>query len=195
MDHTNTSIKREPFALIYADPPWSIQQHGQRGASRKYDLMTTEDIKRMPIADLAADDAVLALWTTSAALPDALEVMRSWSFEYKSTAIWDKYYMGLGHYFRGSHELLLLGVKGKPMVKFHGQLSVFREPRLEHSRKPQEIVQKLERMFDGPYLELFARERPNSLANWSVWGNEIDADITIPGYPVPSDFVQRNPRS
>ena len=68
--------------------------------------------------------------------------------------------------------------------------NLFQEPRQEHSRKPQEIIQKIERMYDGPYLELFARERPNSQLPWAVWGNQIAADVSLPGYPVP-EYTER----
>lgn len=177
------------FKVCYADPPWPHAQHGARGAINHYQLMTTDDILAMPIADLMADNSTLLLWTTNAALPDALRVMKAWGFTYKTNAVWDKYHMGLGNYFRGSHEILLHGVRGKAPFKFHGQRSTLLFPRQDHSRKPEEMVPLIERVLDGPYLELFARQRPNSHADWSVWGNEIDSDISIPGYPVPSDFT------
>lgn len=178
------------FKVIYADPPWDIAQTGTRGAGRHYDLMTLERIKQMPVADLASDNATLLLWTTNAALPGALEVMAAWGFTYKTNAVWDKYYMGLGNYFRGSHEILLHGVRGRAPFKFRGQRSTLLFPRQDHSHKPEEMIPLIERVLDGPYLELFARQRPNSHKDWSVWGNEIESDITIPGYPVPSDFTR-----
>lgn len=178
------------FAVIYADPPWDIAQAGARGAINHYDLMTLDRITKMPVKELAADNATLLLWTTNAALPGALEVMEAWGFTYKTNAVWDKYYMGLGNYFRGSHEILLHGVRGKAPFKFRGQRSTLLFPRQAHSHKPEEMIPLIERVLDGPYLELFARQRPNSHADWSVWGNEIESDITIPGYPVPSDFTR-----
>ena len=183
------------FKVIYADPPTDIAQQGARGANRKYDLMTIDDIKAMPVADLAADSSTLLLWTTNAALPSSLDIMASWGFRYVTNAVWDKYYMGLGNYFRGSHEILLHGVRGSAPFKFHGQRSTLLFPRQDHSRKPEEMIPLIERILDGPYLELFARQRPNSHADWSVWGNEIDSDITIPGYPVPSDFASQGSAS
>lgn len=180
----------EKAAVIYGDPCWTPGQTGKRGAIEKYDLMSTEDICAMPVADLAADNAVLLLWVVNNGLQDGLDVMKAWGFRYVTNAVWDKYYMGLGNHFRGSHEILLLGVKGSVRPKFRGQKSVFQEPRQEHSRKPQEIIQKIERMYDGPYLELFARERPNSRQDWAVWGNETASDVFIPGYPVP-EYTER----
>jgi len=178
--------------VIYADPPWDVAQQGARGAIQKYNLMTLKQIKDMPVADLADDNSTLLLWVTNAALPAGLEVMNAWGFRYVTNAVWDKYYMGLGNYFRGSHEILLHGVRGRAPFKFHGQRSTLILPRTEHSSKPSEMIPLIERILDGPYLELFARQRPNSHADWSVWGNEIESDITIPGYPVPSDFAHQN---
>ncbi len=183
-------IKR--FAVIYCDPPTPTAQQGARGAIKHYPLMTFDELKAMPVADLAAENSTLLLWTTSASLPASLEVMETWGFRYVTNAVWDKYYMGLGNYFRGSHEILLHGVRGRAPFKFHGQRSTLLFPRTEHSSKPAEMIPLIERILDGPYLEMFARRRPNSHADWSVWGNEIDSDITIPGYPVPSDFAHQN---
>lgn len=187
MTTTPSKYQGRRFPVIYADPPWDIAQKGKRGAVKHYDLMTLERIKAMPVSDIAADNATLLLWTTNAALPGALEVMEAWGFTYKTNAVWDKYYLGLGNYFRGSHEILLHGVRGKAPFKFRGQRSTLLFPRQGHSHKPEEMIPVIERVLDGPYLELFARRRPNSLNDWSVWGNEIDSDIVIPGYPVPSD--------
>ena len=98
MNTINTATKlvtpSKKFKVIYADPPWDIQQKGARGAARHYDLMTLDRIKDMPVADLADDNATLLLWVTNGALPAGLEVMKAWGFEYKTNAAWDKYYMG-----------------------------------------------------------------------------------------------------
>lgn len=183
-EHINTPAEQR-FAVLYVDPPWTPGQKGKRGAVEKYGLMPTSEICAMPVADLAADDAVLLSWVVNNGLQDGLDVMKAWGFRYVTNAVWDKYHMGLGNHFRGSHEILLLGVRGSVKPKFRGQKSVFVEPRQEHSRKPQEIIQKIERMYDGPYLELFARERPNSRQDWAVWGNQIASDVFLPGYEVP----------
>lgn len=184
------------FKVWYADPPWDIAQTGKRGAIQHYDLMTLERIKQIGplIQELSDDNATLLMWVTSAALPEGIEVLRSWGFTYKSHAAWDKYYMGLGTYFRSSHETLLHGVRGKAPFKFRGQRSTLLFPRTEHSRKPDEMIPLIERLLDGPYAELFARRRPNSRSDWSVWGNEIDSDFTLPGFPVPSDIKFREPK-
>ncbi|WP_298868494.1 MT-A70 family methyltransferase [uncultured Microbacterium sp.] len=187
---SETFRSQKKFKTCYADPPWDIQQKGARGAAQHYDLMTIDRIKAMPVADLMDDNSTLLLWTTNAALPQALDVMEAWGFRYMGNFVWDKYYQGLGNYFRGAHELLLHGIRGKAPFKFHAQRSIAQFPRQGHSHKPEEMIPLIERLVDGPYLELFARRRPNSHADWSVWGNEIDSDVTIPGYPVPSDFTR-----
>jgi N6-adenosine-specific RNA methylase IME4 len=187
----NEGAQPKRYRVIYGDPPWDIAQKGARGAIEHYDLMSLDRIKAMPIADLADDNATLLLWVTNAALPAGLEVMEAWGFRYVTNAVWDKYYIGLGNYFRGSHEILLHGVRGRAPFKYHGQRSTLLFPREDHSRKPAEMIPLIERVLDGPYLELFSRSRPNSRSDWSIWGNEVDSDITIPGYPVPSDFAHQ----
>lgn len=198
----NQPINQEPLAtpdkatLLHADPPWDIAQLGARGAGNHYDLMSLEAIKGMgdAVKALTAPNSVLLLWVTNAALPAGLEVMKAWGYRYVTNAAWDKYYMGLGNYVRNSHELLLVGLRGKVSVKFRGQRSVLHFPRMEHSVKPAEIYPMIERLFEGPYLELFARARPNSLADWRIWGNEVDSDVSLApwGYLVPSDFARQD---
>lgn len=182
--------------VIYADCPWDVSQKGERGAVKHYDLMTLDEIKGMgeAVKHLAAENSVLLLWVTNGALPAGLEVMKAWGFRYVGNAAWDKYFMGLGNYVRNSHELLLIGVRGKIAVKHRGTKSVMHFPRMEHSVKPAEMYPWIERLFDGPYLELFARTRPNSKSDWSVWGNEIESDVSLApwGYPVPSDFARQD---
>jgi N6-adenosine-specific RNA methylase IME4 len=119
------------FKVIYADPPWDISQKGERGAIKHYDVMSLSDIKGMgeAVKHFAADNSVLLLWVTNGALPAGLAVMEAWGYRYVSNAAWDKYYMGLGQYIRNSHELLLLGIRGKISVKFRGQRSVMHFPR------------------------------------------------------------------
>jgi N6-adenosine-specific RNA methylase IME4 len=188
--------KNDAFAekprVCYADPPWPTGQRGSRGAAQHYDLMTVEQIKGMgdAVKEIMAEDSALLLWVTNNDLQAGLDVIAAWGDRYVTNAVWDKYYAGLGNAFRGAHELLLYGVRGKVTWKYHGQRSIFQFPRMEHSVKPFEMIPLIERVLDGPYLELFARRRPNSCSDWRVWGNEIDSDYTLAlwGYPVPSDF-------
>jgi N6-adenosine-specific RNA methylase IME4 len=179
------------FRVVYADPPWPTNQQGARGASQHYSLMSLRDIVGMgnAVKHLAAANSTLLLWVTNSDLQAGLDVMKAWGYRYVTNAVWDKYYMGLGNYFRGSHEILLHGIRGKAPFRFHGQRSMLQFPRTEHSRKPDEMFPLIERVLPGPYLELFARRQPNTRGDWSVWGNEVDSDVSLLpfGYPVPSD--------
>lgn len=186
---------REEFKTILADPPWDINQKGALGASSHYDLMTLDQIKSMPVADLAAPDAHLWLWVTNATLRAGYDVMEAWGFTPRSPLTWIKPRLGLGNYLRNATEHLILGTRGKAPVQFRTQPTWMFAPLQEHSHKPEEQYAVIERISQGPYLELFARRRPPSSADWSVWGNEIDSDICVPGYPVPSDAQNRIDRS
>jgi N6-adenosine-specific RNA methylase IME4 len=176
------------FRTIVADPPWSTQQTGARGAAQHYDLMSVEQITSMPIADLAQDDAHLWLWVTNATLRIGYDVIEAWGFVPRSPLTWVKPRMLLGNYLRNSSEHLLFATRGNAPVEFKSQPTWMFAPLQDHSHKPEEALAVIERVSRGPFLELFARRRPSSSQDWSVWGNEIDSDVTIPGYPVPSDF-------
>ncbi|MBZ4488109.1 hypothetical protein LQ938_11450 [Microbacterium sp. cx-55] len=176
-------------ACLMIDPPWgNAGQRGQYGADQHYPLMSIEQIRAMPISDLAADNAHLYLWCYPAVRRIAEEVMEAWGFRFVDEFVWGKDQMGLGPYFRHAHETLLLGVKGRLPFQFHGQRSFAMYPRQDHSHKPEEVHILASRCSPGPYLEIFAR-RP--FPGWKVWGNEVKSDIVIPGYPVPSDARHR----
>jgi N6-adenosine-specific RNA methylase IME4 len=178
------------FRTILADPPTNIHQAGALGAARHYDLMSLEDIKRMPVAGLVTDDAHLWLWTTNAALEASFDVVRAWGFTPRSILTWVKPRFQLGVYLRNATEQLIFATRGRAPVRYKSQPTWAFMPLQDHSHKPEEQFAIIERVSPGPYLELFARRRPPSDKDWSVWGNEIDSDITIPGYPVPSDFMK-----
>lgn len=175
------------FKTILVDPPWPTYQTGRRGAVQHYPLMSLERIKAMPVRDLAADDGHLWLWCTNATLRDGYDVAEAWGYIVRSPLTWIKFRLGMGHWLRNSTEHLLFATRGKAPVNFRSQPTWINAPVQEHSVKPAEQFAVIERISDGPYLELFARRRPPSTADWSVWGNQIDSDITLPGYPVPSD--------
>ncbi len=176
------------FRTILADPPWDLNQKGSWGADAHYPVMTLERIKQMPVAELAEDNAHLWLWVTNATLRHGYDVAEAWGFTVRSPLTWIKFRLGLGPYLRNTTEHLLFATKGRAPVKFKAQPTWFNAPVQDHSHKPEEQYPLIERISDGPYLELFARRRPSSDADWSVWGNEIDSDVTLPGYPVPSDY-------
>lgn len=175
----------EPASCLIIDPPWGNPgQKGKLGAERHYALMAIDRIRALPVNELAADNAHLYLWCYPAVRRLAEEVMAEWGFRFVDEFVWGKDQMGIGQYFRHAHETLLLGVKGRLPVRFRGQRSFAMLPRQDHSHKPEEVHVMVERLSPGPYLELFAR-RP--FPGWNVWGNEVDSDIVIPGFPVPSD--------
>jgi len=188
---------RELFDVWYLDPPWKPGQQGGRGASQHYELMTTDEIKGLApaIAAHCAESAVMFLWVTANTVPDGLECLKAFGFRYITNMVWAKDQLGLGNIVRGTHELLLIGVKGRPpKVAFHSQRSVLFMPRTIHSAKPVEMVHVIERLYPtGNYIELFARTRPNSRRPWAIHGLEVDSDISFLewGYPVPSDFARQ----
>lgn len=180
--HDMAEVPTGGFRTILADPPWPAQ-----GGERHYRTMSLERIMGLPVAELAAPDAHLWLWTTNALLPRAYEVARAWGFTVRSPLTWVKFRLGLSgpSQLRNATEHLLFCTRGRAPVGFRSQPTWFNAPVTEHSRKPAEQFAIIERVSSGPYLELFARRRPESRADWAVWGNEVPSDIRLPGYPVP----------
>lgn len=171
------------YKTVLVDPPWDIQQKGARGAARHYNLMTLESIKALPVQDLVEKNSHCWLWVTNATMKVGFEVLEAWGFTERSIFTWIKLRMGLGVYLRNCTEHLLLGTKGNAPVLCKKQLNYGVFPVQNHSQKPEEIHKIIERVSPPDYLELFARRRQ---PGWDVWGNEIDSDIKIPGYPVPN---------
>lgn len=170
------------FATILADPPWPAQ-----GGERHYRTMSLERIAGLPVGRLASLDAHLWLWTTNGMLPRAYEVAAVWGFTVRSPLTWVKFRLGLsGRYqLRNATEQLLFCTRGHAPLGNHSQPTWFNAPVTEHSRKPAEQFAIIERISAGPFLELFARRRPQSNQDWAIWGNEVASDIRIPEYPVP----------
>ena len=143
--------------------------------------MKTSDIKNLKVQDVIEDNAHLYLWTTNNHLPDALEVMKAWGFEYKTMITWAKDRFGLGQYFRGQTEHCLFGVRGNLPYKVKNDkrqqgVTILNAVRLEHSAKPEAMREMIEKVSHGPFLEMFAR---NESKGWHVWGNEVDSSIKI----------------
>jgi len=178
MQHNN----KKKYKTIMVDPPWDVMQRGTYGAKNHYNLMTVDQIKTMPIADLAEDDAHLWLWFTSNTWRQAHDVAEAWGFTPRSIFTWVKPRFTLGNWLRNSTEWMIFATRGKLPVKFKGQGTWGFFPLQDHSHKPEEQFAIIERVSPGPYLELFARRNQ---PGWDAWGNEIDSDIEIPGYPVP----------
>lgn len=162
------------YRCIMADPPWPYDNQATRASTRgHYETPTLEWIKMLPVADAAADQAHLHLWTTNAFLFAAREVMREWGFEFKSVFVWAKPEMGIGNYWRVSHEFMLLGVRGKARLGFaeHSFRSWMHVSRSAHSRKPDKIRRLVELVSPGPRLEMFARQQHNG---WDAFGDQIE---------------------
>ena len=160
--------------VYYADPPWryDFSETIVREVENQYPTMELAEIQNLPIPDMP--DTALFLWATAPKLTEALSVMTAWGYQYKTNLVWDKEKIGMGYWFRGRHELLLVGTKGNmpPPVASSRIPSVYREARGEHSAKPVDIHAILENMLPNlRYVELFARS-PYS-PKWQVWGNEI----------------------
>lgn len=170
------------FATILVDPPWPAQ-----GGEKHYRTMSLARIEALPVGALAARDAHLWLWTTNALLPKAYEVAEAWGFTVRSPLTWVKFRLGLGgrYQLRNATEQLLFCTRGKAPLGSRSQPTWFNAPVTEHSRKPAEQFAIIERVSPGPYLELFARRRPESNQPWAVWGDQVASDIRIPGFAVP----------
>ncbi len=162
------------FQTIYADPPWRYDNTHSRGAAENhYPTLSVDELCRLPVRLLSEENAHLHLWTTNAFLRDSYEVMDAWGFQFKSCFVWVKNELGMGNYWRVSHEFLLLGVKGTLPFESKKERSWLLANRTSHSRKPASVREQIERVSPGPYLELFGRELlPNS--SWTVFGNQIE---------------------
>lgn len=165
----------EDFKLpnIYADPPWSYDNDASRGAAANhYPTMSIDEICSEPVGQLAQENAHLHLWTTNAILRNAFDVIDAWGFRFKSCLIWTKSEIGMGNYWRVSHEFLRLGVRGSPTFRDRTLPSWIKVSRSAHSRKPSVVRSLIERTSPPPYLELYGREElPNS--SWTVYGNQV----------------------
>jgi N6-adenosine-specific RNA methylase IME4 len=135
--------------------------------------MSVEQICREPVRELVEEDAHLHLWTTNGFLREAFGVIDAWGFEFKSCLVWVKDEIGMGNYWRVSHEFLLLGVRGSLTFRDRAIASWIQAHRTVHSRKPGIIRALIERVSPGPYLELYGREQlPDSA--WTVYGNQVE---------------------
>jgi N6-adenosine-specific RNA methylase IME4 len=173
------------YKIIYADPPWkySSDVKAKRGiwgtAQKHYPSMITEQLKELPVNEMADKDSVCFRWATYPILPECIEVLESWGFVYKTIAfVWDKQNKagtdtrkyGLGWYTRSNCEVVLIGRKGEFDRKSAKVQQVIFSPIREYSRKPDEIRERiLELCGDLPRIELFARTHAEG---WDVWGNE-----------------------
>jgi len=133
-----------------------------------------DDIRAMPISEYAADDAQLHLWTTNGFLRDAFQVMEAWGFEYRSVFVWCKPQLGIGNYWRVSHEFMLMGIRGSATFLDKSLKSWAELERGQHSKKPEAVRAMVEAAFHGPRLELFGRM---AVPGWTVFGNEVERSL------------------
>jgi N6-adenosine-specific RNA methylase IME4 len=164
------------YPIILADPPWDFHlwdpDYDGRAVAQHYPTMELVEIAKLPVSDMATNDAAIFLWTTNAHLQSAFEVMGAWGFEYITNIVWTKNAIGLGQWCRNQHEILLVGRRGDipAPLPANRPSSVITAPRREHSRKPIEAYELIERMYpDLPKIELFARQARDG---WSCWGNQ-----------------------
>ena len=184
--HTKEKIEKEEilkpsgnFSVIAIDPPWdysekggtnnsNYDQDGNRGQV-DYPTMTLEQIKNIELP--AKEDSVIFLWTVHAFLEDAFELLRNWGFTYKATMVWDKEKMGMGRNIRLQCEFCLLATKGNPIIQGSATRDIMREPRRQHSRKPECFYEMVETITIGNRLDYFSRENRNG---WSVYGADLN---------------------
>ena len=172
------------FATVLADPPWRFQNKTGKVAPEhkrlaRYPTLTLAEIEDVPVEDVVEETAHLYLWVPNALLPEGLQVMQSWGFQYKTNLIWYKVRQdggpdrrGVGFYFRNVTEMLLFGVRGKharTLAPGRSQENIILSRKREHSRKPDEQYPLIEAYSPGPFLELFAR---GARQGWFTWGNQ-----------------------
>ena len=179
------------YQIIYADPPWAYlwgtgKDGGHFAPEKHYPTMSTDDLCRLDVRSLRNPNCVLAMWTTSPVLPDALRVMNAWGFKYKTVLFtWVKLnpksktiVTGAGSYTRSACEYVLLGMRGHiKRISTKPISQILMEPRTGHSKKPPIVREHLINLFgDLERIELFARERVDG---WDAWGNEVESDVEL----------------
>jgi N6-adenosine-specific RNA methylase IME4 len=172
------------FGTILADPPWQFSNRTGKVAPEhrrllRYPTMTLAAISDLPVANISLPQSHLYLWVPNALLFEGLNVMQRWGFSYKTNLVWYKIRKdggpdgrGVGFYFRNVTELVLFGTRGSLRTAQPGrrQVNVLSTRKREHSRKPDELYNIIERCSPGPYLELFAR---HTRSGWQQWGNQL----------------------
>lgn len=177
------------YNIIYADPPWSYRAWSSkekgRSAESHYPTMSIEDIKALPVSQLAAKDCILFLWITFPLLQEAWSIMEAWGFTYKTVAfVWVKQcrksenlFLGMGYWTRSNAEICLLATKGNPKRISKNVKQIIISHLEEHSKKPDAARDRIVDLAgDLPRIELFARQ---TTPGWDVWGNEVDSTIEL----------------
>ena len=183
------------YSVVYADPAWSYDfkeptasKGGAKGSGYSagvnyyYGTMTTKQILELPVKKICEKDCVLFLWATNPLLPEALETMKAWGFKYKTMITWHKERCkGMGYWFRGHTEHILVGVKGNVKAFRSLEHNIKKLPVEKHSKKPDEFRQMIDAVTGnlGNRIELFAR---NNHDGWDAWGNEVVESINLETY-------------
>lgn len=187
MPNSFDDLPRGHFGAIYADPPWPFATWSHKGQGRSgeahYNTLSHADMQAFPIGDLAAPDSVLFMWVVQTQLQEAAALINAWGFKLKSVAfVWMKgsglplfpedirNQMGMGKWTRAEMEQCWFATRGTPKRLNADVRQGIIEPRREHSRKPDCVYERIERLVAGPYLELFAR---NTRPGWTSWGNQV----------------------
>ena len=169
--------------VILADPPWYFRNYSAKGEEKNptahYGCMDLAAIQALPVAELAhPGGCACIMWATAPMLPEAIDTLRAWGFAFKSAGAWAKrsstgtrWHFGTGYCYRSAVEFWLLGTIGRPRQKSRSIRNLIVSPVREHSRKPEQMRGDIEALFDGPYIELFARQ---AAPGWLSWGNETD---------------------
>ena len=178
------------YGTILADPPWLFGTYSEKGrgrcADRHYPCMDFGDIQALPVKSSAARNCVLFMWVTDPFLAHGIRLIERWGFAYKTVAFtWikqnrtnERFFMGGGFWTRSNPEMCLLATTGSPKRQATDVRQLVTAERREHSRKPDCIYGRIERLVDGPYLELFAR---TSRDGWTGWGNEVGKFAEVKG--------------
>lgn len=171
------------YKVIYADPPWNQGMTGKynRREKRKmgldYPTMSIEEIKALPVGEIADVGCHLYLWTTNQFLREGFDVMSAWGFKYLAPVTWVKP-SGIGNWFIHRTQTLLFGYKDKcvfPKQRYKPTVLITGLPK-RHSQKPKEMRDLINQISGAPKIELFAREKTKG---WDVWGNEVESDIIL----------------
>lgn len=180
------NFPNKKYAIIYADPPWRYKNADNLAKisildgkiDKAYSTMSLDDLKKLPVENIADDNSLLFMWAISPDLPMCIELMQDWGFKYSTVAfVWDKQRINPGYYTCSQVEIVLVGKRGKipsprGSRKVRQYLSLCKTV---HSKKPDEIRKRIEEMFPTQQkIELFAR---NTYVNWDCWGNEIEKGI------------------
>jgi len=171
------------YQIILADPPWSYHDKlilQNEGAVNHYPTMSLENIKNLPIKDICNENCILFLWVTMPLLQEGLDVIKAWSFNYKTCAFcWIKtnpkantIFKGIGRWVMGNAELCLLAIRGHPHRIAKNISQVVLAHRRNHSQKPDEVKNRIVSLMGNlSRIELFAREKTEG---WDAIGYDID---------------------